>query len=117
MKNEIIWLSEIKDNQRSLVGAKALKLALLSRLKGIQLPSGFIITTSAHRQALKHGLRAAPSFADHLFAACKKLGNKYVAVRSSSPIEDGQQKSFAGLLTSRLNVGKGDLVSACLSMC
>ena len=112
MKNEIIWLSEAKESQQSLVGSKALKLAKLSRLSGIQVPPGFIITTYVHKQARKHGLRVETSFANQLSAAFKKLGSRYVAVRSSSPAEDGQQKSFAGLFTTRLNVGEGDLVGA-----
>ena len=48
----VIPLEQVGDEDTSLVGLKALRLAQMAR-NGLPVPSGFVVTTSAYRAFLK----------------------------------------------------------------
>jgi len=50
----ILWLGEIRPQDRALVGSKALNLAEAARA-GFSVPSGFCVTTSAYMQFIRDG--------------------------------------------------------------
>lgn len=76
-------------------GGKAFGLALLNKI-GLPIPSGFIIKNS---ETINDG---------NIFLIkdfLEKLDNKVkLAVRSSATLEDGKEKSFAGIFDTKLNV-------------
>ena len=86
----LLFLDEIDDGLRSLVGEKAQSLARLKRL-GFPVPDGFVLLPDA-------GLEAAS-----LAPALARLGGP-VAVRSSSTAEDLAGASFAGQYVTVLGV-------------
>lgn len=52
MPSLVLGFAEMDDSQLILVGGKALNLARLSRVEGIQVPDGFCVTTNGYRQAV-----------------------------------------------------------------
>lgn len=105
----VIWAgSNPQDFDRNLVGGKGLyllKLFYLAQQTGMfEVPNYFIIPTDAqrHYRNTHEGTRAV--FEDTIIEASFGRLQKPVAVRSSSPLEDGLQASFAGMFTSFLNV-------------
>ena len=97
-----------------LIGNKAAGLALLHRA-GFRVPKGVCVTTEVHRQwradgALSAELRAQLSRA---FAGLRAP----VAVRSSSPVEDRADASFAGQYQTILGVRTEDEFFKALEAC
>src|SRR5262245_21255663 len=93
----VVWLSEIRDEDRERVGAKAFSLAVLRR-QGLPVPDGFVLPADAP--------------VDEALAAYATLGGS-VAVRSSSSAEDLEGSSFAGQYKTVLDVrGLDALASA-----
>jgi phosphohistidine swiveling domain-containing protein len=127
MGQHVLALSAKSALQEKQTGAKGANLARLRR-SGFQVPPGFIITSSAFHQFLKHcgvegrvlGKRWSedcleqsrrllmdqpipPSLSRPIAKAYQKLGGR-VAVRSSMVGEDAVLASFAGQLETTLNV-------------
>ncbi|SFS65022.1 phosphoenolpyruvate synthase [Paenibacillus sp. BC26] len=50
----VLGFQEMDKSQLSLVGGKGLRLGELSKIKGIQVPAGFCVTTVGFRQATDH---------------------------------------------------------------
>jgi len=119
----VIPLEQVGDEDTSLVGLKALRLAQMAR-NGLPVPSGFVVTTSAYRAFLKTSglsdptsaaLRSAPvppEVTGAVQAACQALapGDAPIslAVRSSATAEDSPGASFAGQYETVLNVPVGE---------
>lgn len=105
----IVWLGQAGSTEPTLVG---LKTAHLSDLAGaFPVPNGFCVTTVAYR-ACRGSLAAHPGMAAAITDAYQRLAQSgaEVAVRSSAVDEDGDAASFAGQLTSTLNVEGSDAV-------
>lgn len=50
----VLGIREIDDSQLGLVGGKGLNLGRISKMKDIQVPDGFCVTTLGYQQALEH---------------------------------------------------------------
>jgi len=50
----VLGLKEVEKTHFALVGGKGLNLGELTRLKGVQVPDGFCVTTEAYRLAVEH---------------------------------------------------------------
>ena len=96
---DLLFLDEIGDGLRSLVGEKAASLARLKRL-GFPVPDGFVLLEGA---ALEAG-------------ALARLGGT-VAVRSSSTAEDLEGASFAGQYLTVLGVAGFEEVTRAVQAC
>ncbi|MFF2154936.1 phosphoenolpyruvate synthase [Paenibacillus chitinolyticus] len=53
MSSLVLGFQEMEKTQLSLVGGKGLNLGELSKLKGIQVPEGFCVTTAGYRKAIE----------------------------------------------------------------
>jgi pyruvate,water dikinase len=105
--SELRTFEEIQANDAAAVGGKALSLARMTAA-GLPVPPGFCITTAAYRR-----LKGQPPAIDDELSAniadlYHRLGGGLVAVRSSTPAEDGAVTSFAGQQETILGVS-GDL--------
>jgi pyruvate,water dikinase len=90
MKN-VLMFSEIDGSLFPRVGGKGAHLAELSRIEGIRVPAGFVVTNDATD--------------DEILAALAQLGeNAAYAVRSSATAEDMPTASFAGQYDTFLDV-------------
>ncbi|RLQ93612.1 phosphoenolpyruvate synthase [Falsibacillus albus] len=54
MSSLVLGLQEIGKTQRMLVGGKGVNLGELSKIRGIQVPEGFCVTTKGYRKAIEH---------------------------------------------------------------
>jgi phosphohistidine swiveling domain-containing protein len=135
---EVIWLSEVDDRHRPVVGSKAARLGTLLA-SGFPVPAGFCLTCSVYDRYVLHSRRldlanlvARGDFStiynhvrhtelDHPLAS--QVLRHYqqlqlespgpVAVRSSATAEDLARHSFAGLYETVLNVeGEAELLEA-----
>ena len=120
-----VHLAELSAGDTDRVGAKAANLGELMRV-GLNVPSGFAVTTNAFARFLEHNgldrnstaeaVEAAPlppDLAAALVSAARTLGDVPVAVRSSGVAEDLPGASFAGQYESFLNVqGEPSLLDA-----
>jgi rifampicin phosphotransferase len=97
----VLWLSEIRDEDRGRVGAKAYSLALLGR-QGLPVPEGFVLPADAE--------------VHEAFPAYARLGGD-VAVRSSSTAEDLEESSFAGQYKTVLGVRGPEALAAAVREC
>ena len=88
-------------------GAKATRLAQAARA-GLRVPDGFVVA-AAGVSALAGGDTA---LTQRVVAGLDVLSASSVAVRSSSPVEDSPTGSLAGVFTTRLEVGAGELIEA-----
>lgn len=112
--NGIILLWEATPAQSDIIGNKAAGLAHLHRA-GFRVPKGMCVTTHVYRQwrakgALDAGLRR------ELANAFAKL-RAPVAVRSSSPVEDRADASFAGQYQTVLGVRTEEEFFTALETC
>ncbi len=114
-------LEEVDATQVGQVGGKGAQLGELSRVRGVQVPPGFCVTTAAYRAAVEGVGRldratvlAAPvpdGLADEIGVALARLGEDVAyAVRSSATAEDLPTASFAGQHDSYLGVVGRDAV-------
>ncbi len=133
MENKIISLFDAGSSTIEIVGGKAQSLGFLN-VHGFNVPNGFVITTSCfvdfckfNNIFLEENIYALPEdklseylsqvrnqimdgqfteyFLDSLNKNIKLIGaQKLFAVRSSAIQEDGLDNSWAGMLTSLLNV-------------
>jgi phosphohistidine swiveling domain-containing protein len=135
-------LHDLTAEELDHVGGKAASLARLTHA-GLPVPPGVALTDAALRLFLEHnklvddlerferagrielaaGLRhrvnagvMPPTLAGALRAACGGLGDRLV-VRSSALGEDGKERSFAGQLSTLLNVRQGDALEAAVRRC
>lgn len=95
----IITLDQAWGSHPTIVGGKGMALALMRRAKDFNVPPGFILTTYAHHDWVEE--HKFPT--TEITAAYEKLGSPPVAVRSSTPSEDGVL-SFAGQYATLKNV-------------
>jgi len=86
-----------------VVGGKAAGLALLLRA-GLPVPDGFVAWSP---EAAREGYA--------VLARRSGITRPLVAVRSSSPVEDGEARSAAGLLPTELGVRGADAVAAAVA--
>ena len=97
-------LREVRPADTGAVGGKAASLGGLLAA-GVRVPDGFVLTADAagipprEREAL-------------LRSAAATLGGDRFAVRSSGISEDGEQRSFAGLYETVLDVPPAELAAA-----
>lgn len=85
---------QISDNDRPLVGGKALNLAIMAN-HGIAVPDGVCVSAAAYDQYLQND-SIDQSLIDQLEATRHDLGGQ-IAVRSSATCEDGVDVSMAGV--------------------
>jgi len=137
----VLWLEEVHDAQRPLVGGKAANLAALLRA-GFPVPPGFCLTTALYRTITEHQeldaleevqaarrlrerLLSAPLPSDaeaELRAAYKMLLRRSpftstVTVHSSATVEDLADASFAGQGRTLLDVGTFDALLDAVRLC
>jgi rhodanese-related sulfurtransferase/membrane protein insertase Oxa1/YidC/SpoIIIJ/phosphohistidine swiveling domain-containing protein len=91
-------------------GNKAGRLAQLREL-GFRVPQGFVLRPVVIRDRLANG-GWSPADRAAIEAALAQLGAERVAVRSSGAKEDGEQRSFAGVFESVLDVRPGQVFEA-----
>ncbi|MBN9591854.1 MAG: PEP/pyruvate-binding domain-containing protein [Alphaproteobacteria bacterium] len=110
----IISLWEADPSQSAIIGNKAAGLAELHRA-GLRVPKGFCVTTDVHAF-----WRTQDAFSDDIHT---QLRNAYaaltppLAVRSSSPVEDRADASFAGQYQTILGVRTEEEFFAALESC
>jgi pyruvate,water dikinase len=85
-------------------GGKAVNLYKLLA-SGFQVPAGFAVSTDSEA-IMTEELKAS------LLENFDTLGAKYVAVRSSAVVEDGDNDSWAGQLETYLNISRDSLIEA-----
>jgi phosphohistidine swiveling domain-containing protein len=85
---------QISDNDRPVVGGKALHLATMAN-HGITVPAGVCVSAAAYDYYLQNG-SIDPSLIGELEAIRQSLGRQ-IAVRSSATCEDGADVSMAGV--------------------
>lgn len=109
----IVWLGEVGSTEPTLVGLKTAHLSDLSH--PFPVPDGFCVTTTAYRSS-RGSLAAHPALVASITDAYLRLAGTGggVAVRSSAVDEDGDAASFAGQLTSTLNVEGVDALIAAI---
>lgn len=95
------------------IGIKALNLSILSGIDYVTVPDGFVIPISVLRK-VENGSLDLRSFSVQILKRCNILfGESFsgsVAVRSSSPYEDSENKSYAGQYLTRLNVSADSII-------
>ena len=115
---DVAWLGDQAAHDVSLVGGKAAALSQLAEAH--RVPSGFVLTTSAHERASAEGddcVRALVEEAYRLLAEDVATADPAVAVRSSAVDEDGPAASFAGQHETYLNVNGAGAVAAAATAC
>jgi rifampicin phosphotransferase len=109
---DLIPFSAISQSDLVHVGGKGLSLGLM-RAHGLNVPPGFVITTSAYRRLHQNSLRTDPQLVQQIRQAYEALGSGLVAVRSSATAEDGVETSFAGQQDTFLGIlGEDALLNA-----
>ncbi len=112
---KILWLGEPGSEDVARVGGKA---ASLARLAGAhRVPPGFCVPAEAREPTMTPTLRDAVVQAYATLAARVGVEAPAVAVRSSAVDEDGALASFAGVLSSYLNVRGVEDVLAAIQRC
>jgi pyruvate,water dikinase len=104
MKPYVLSLDEIDRTQSALAGGKGANLGELSRISGVNVPAGFVVTTAAFER-----MTAQSPLPDDVVTAIERailrLGEHHAyAVRSSATAEDLATASFAGQYDSYLNI-------------
>jgi len=137
----VLWLDEIRDEQRPLVGGKAANVAAMLRA-GFAVPAGFCLTTALYAAVLEdQGLheprtsRPVGMIPERLLSAalpasagaeiraayerlrCESPFGRIVAVRSSATVEDMSTASFAGQGRTLLNVDCFDALLDAIRLC
>ena len=105
----IIWAgSNPQEFNRDIVGGKGLYLLRLFHLAQqtgmFEVPNFFIVPTNAQRHYSNTSDGTRVVYGDRKIEDAFERLRKPVAVRSSSPLEDGVNASFAGMFGSFLNV-------------
>jgi phosphohistidine swiveling domain-containing protein len=110
---QICWLSDLAEEDREVLGAKSVNLALMAR-RGLPVPDGFAIGF-----CIGHSASLSPEEERAVRAAYAQLALQSgseptaVAVRSSAVGEDGAELSFAGQYSTCLDVvGETELIQA-----
>jgi phosphohistidine swiveling domain-containing protein len=98
-------LSKVGISDVSSVGGKAASLGELIKL-GINVPSGFVVTTEAFRAGMSKRLE------EDILRVFDEHKMKRVAVRSSAIAEDSSSASWAGQLETYLNVTRNNVIQA-----
>jgi pyruvate,water dikinase len=101
--SDILTFDQIQPGDRDAVGGKGLSLGLLAAA-GLPVPSGFCVTSAAHRRLRGLSLRESSELAQQIAEAYRRLGGGPVAVRSSATPEDGAAASYAGQQETVLGV-------------
>jgi pyruvate,water dikinase len=108
-----LGFEEIDRTQVAQAGGKGANLGELSRIEGIRVPAGFVVTTDAFRRTLgdapsRRAVETAvipDDVAADIGRALAQLGDGIpCAVRSSATVEDSPAASFAGQHDSFLNI-------------
>jgi pyruvate,water dikinase len=113
----VAWFEDIDLDDRASVGGKGASLGELRRAR-IEVPPGFVVTTSAFRRFVRDGAlppAVANDVARGYARLCVEAGDAAlpVAVRSSATAEDGAAASFAGLQDTYLSVrGEAQVLDA-----
>jgi pyruvate,water dikinase len=104
MSRYVLDLVETDKTQAGLAGGKGANLGELTRVDGVRVPAGFVVTTDAFRAAA--GKAELPAdVAAAITGAVERLGaHGAYAVRSSATAEDSPTASFAGQQDTFLNV-------------
>lgn len=128
---DILRLREVTASDRPEIGGKAASLALAAGA-GFPVPATTVVTASALERFIKRpgatsiarGLTReeydeliADGLPGELHVAMAELGSARFAVRSSATVEDGADRSYAGMFRSHLNVRPEDVLSAVLDVC
>ena len=117
-------LSEISKADVMLAGGKGASLGELIKA-GINVPAGFVILSTAFDLVFSGHEKDAPGMAAEfilnseipkglsaeIMSGFKKLGAKYVAVRSSATAEDSAGHAWAGQLETFLNTDEEALIA------
>lgn len=103
--DEIILLANASYANIGSVGGKAASLGEMTKL-GMPVPTGFVVATGACRGGMSDAL------AEKILSIYDKLGLSYVAVRSSAVAEDSKSASWAGQLSTYLNIERAGLIQA-----
>lgn len=106
MKKNQYELIELKPSihyPRDVIGGKAYNLQYLIK-EGLLVPKTFVLTTEDVKSLLKEDHVPNSIFDD-------VLDDRSYAVRSSGVLEDGDKYSYAGMLSSYLNVPRDEIIS------
>jgi phosphoenolpyruvate synthase/pyruvate phosphate dikinase len=114
LNSYVLGFQEIDKTKLAMVGGKGANLGELSRIKGIQVPEGFCVTTEAYKEIIGNNredigeistkirkvieeIAIPKGINNEITSYLKQLGEKIAyAVRSSVTEEDLPTASFAG---------------------
>ncbi len=126
----MLWVVALEDEGDHItvdaIGGKAAGIRSLLRA-GFRVPGGYVVTTNAFKQSLRHALDGleTPEQMREAVLGCEipvevvrgmadthreMFGDRAVSVRSSAITEDDEHNSYAGQLESVLDVGGFDAV-------
>ncbi|MET9630697.1 rifamycin-inactivating phosphotransferase [Lentzea sp. NPDC006480] len=119
----VLDLHDIDQTQVATAGGKGANLGELTRVDGISVPAGFVVTTEAFSHVVRDAVdeRLEPAELRKIIEAIaipdevaaeitSALGEGLYAVRSSATAEDLPGASFAGQQDSYLNVKAADVL-------
>ncbi|HWS36368.1 MAG TPA: phosphoenolpyruvate synthase [Actinoplanes sp.] len=109
MTDPVVNLADLDRTRGALAGGKGANLGELSRLAGVRVPAGFVVTTEAFQRVVgavrdRDTIERIPLPDDLVAAITERVGDGAYAVRSSATAEDLPTASFAGQQDSFLNV-------------
>ncbi len=114
--SELRAFDQIGPGDVAEVGGKGLSLGLMVQA-GLPVPTGFCVTSAAHRRLKGQAPSADSDLAGKITEAYRALGGGPVAVRSSATAEDGAVTSFAGQQETVLGVSGDDAVLDAVGRC
>lgn len=100
-------LQNLKSFDARFFGNKACNLGYLLQ-KGFNVPVGFVISSDMVEKLLESDISEVEL--KYLFSFFNKLNSKYVAIRSSSSVEDSLSATWAGQFESHLNIPQENLL-------
>lgn len=105
-----LWIDSFQQEEQSatVLGGKGLNLFRLASL-GMRTAEFGVVSTSAYDEYIRNGKKLSEALVSEILATVRGWKTDYVAVRSSMSSEDGENRSYAGMMESFLYVKLTDI--------